>query len=95
VRKIRENIPTIAITSDIIVGFPQETEQDHQETLSALKTIGFDGLFAFKYSSRPHTHAATLDGHLDDNTKSRRLNDVITLQNSITDRIAMTMQAAL
>jgi len=95
VRKIRENIPTIAITSDIIVGFPQETEQDHQETLSALKTIGFDGLFAFKYSSRPHTHAATLDGHLDDNTKSRRLNDVITLQNSITDRINKKLKGSV
>ena len=86
VHELREIIPDITITSDIIAGFPQETDADHEATVEALREIGFDGLFAFKYSSRPGTKAETLSGHLDEELKSARLNEIISLQNSITDR---------
>lgn len=85
VHKLREQIPGIAITSDIITGFPQETLQDHTLTLQALNEIRFDGIFAFHYSLRPGTKAAGMTGHLDFETKLSRLNEILELQNHITE----------
>ena len=81
---MRKEIPGIAITTDIIAGFPGETDEDHQLTVSALKQIEFDGIFAFKYSPRPFTQAAEMDGHVQDSLKSDRLNEILTLQDGIT-----------
>ena len=83
--KLRSEMPRIAITADIISGFPQETEDDHSATLKALEEVAFDGIFAFKYSPRSGTAAIKLDGHVDEEIKSRRLNEIIELQNKITD----------
>ncbi len=55
---LREHVPDIAITTDIIVGFPGETEADFAETLEVCETVGFDGAFTFNYSPRRHTEAA-------------------------------------
>lgn len=85
VDRLREEIPEIAITSDIIAGFPQETAEDHECTIKALKEIKFDGLFAFMYSPRPGTKASTIDGHIPDNIKSERLAEILELQNEITE----------
>ena len=63
----------IAISTDIIVGFPGETEADFEETLRFLQEVRFDSLFSFKYSPRPNTSALALDGHLPEEEKSRRL----------------------
>ncbi|HTJ88125.1 MAG TPA: tRNA (N6-isopentenyl adenosine(37)-C2)-methylthiotransferase MiaB [Terriglobales bacterium] len=63
----------ISITTDIIVGFPSETESDFGETLSLLSEVGFDGVFAFKYSPRPNTPAIALEDAVPDDEKSRRL----------------------
>jgi len=63
----------IAITTDIIVGFPGETEQDFEETLSLLDAVEYDSLFAFKYSRRPNTPAIALQDQLSEDEKSRRL----------------------
>src|SRR5262249_1497040 len=63
----------ISITSDIIVGFPGETEADFDETLSLLKVVGYDSIFGFKYSPRPNTPALSLDDAIPDEEKSRRL----------------------
>jgi tRNA-2-methylthio-N6-dimethylallyladenosine synthase len=63
----------IAISTDIIVGFPGETEEDFRQTLSLLDEVGYDSVFSFKYSPRPNTAALTLDGHLPDEEKGRRL----------------------
>ena len=63
----------ISITCDVIVGFPGETEQDFEETLSLLEEVQYDGVFAFKYSPRPNTPAVTLHDAISDAEKSRRL----------------------
>ena len=83
---LRRAIPSISITTDIIAGFPQESEEDHAWTIRALKEAAFDGIFAFNYSPRPGTKASTLPGHIDEVTKSRRLSEILDLQNSISDR---------
>src|SRR5271169_664624 len=86
VDKLRKQIPGIAITSDIIAGFPEETPEDHQLTLNALHEIEFDGIFAFHYSVRIGTKASRMGGHLDDATKLARLNEILEVQNDITGK---------
>ena len=63
----------IAITTDIIVGFPGETEEEFQETLGLLEEVGYDSLFSFKYSRRPNTAALTLADQVSEDEKGRRL----------------------
>jgi len=63
----------ISITTDVIVGFPGETEADFDETLSLLDEVGYDSIFAFKYSPRPNTPAVHLADPISDQEKSRRL----------------------
>ncbi len=81
---LRDSINNIAITTDIIVGFPGESGEDHHHTLSALSEIGYDGIFAFKYSRRPGTKALELPDHVDEKVKSARLAEVLELQDLIT-----------
>jgi tRNA-2-methylthio-N6-dimethylallyladenosine synthase len=70
---IRAAQKNISITTDIIVGFPGETEADFAETLSLLETVAYDGAFTFKYSPRPHTPAATMNDPIPEEKKGRRL----------------------
>jgi tRNA-2-methylthio-N6-dimethylallyladenosine synthase len=63
----------ISVTSDIIIGFPGETEADFEDTLTLLDAVGYDGVFSFKYSPRPNTSAATLPDAIPEDEKSRRL----------------------
>lgn len=86
VEKLKKEIPEIAITSDIIAGFPQEMDEDHNLTINALKEIEFDSIFAFKFSPRPGTKASTMDGQLPDDIRSDRLSEILELQNKITER---------
>lgn len=83
---LREAIPDISITSDIIVGFPQEQDEDFEKTINALKEIQFDGIFAFKFSPRTGTVAAKLDGQISEEVKSQRLTEILKLQDKITER---------
>ena len=73
----------ISITTDIIVGFPGETEEDFQETLSLLDEVGYDGVFAFKYSPRPNTPAISLEDAIPDEEKARRLAVLLEKQRAI------------
>jgi tRNA-2-methylthio-N6-dimethylallyladenosine synthase len=73
----------ISITSDIIVGFPGETEQDFEETLGLLDEVRYDGIFSFKYSQRPNTAALALCDHIPEEEKSRRLTIVQEKQRAI------------
>ena len=63
----------IAISTDLIVGFPGETDADFEETLALLDQVGYDSIFSFKYSQRPNTSALRLDGHIPEEEKGRRL----------------------
>lgn len=83
VKKIREKIPSSSITTDIIVGFPEETEEDYKKTESALKTIEFDSAFLFKYSPREGTSASFLKDTLKEEEKIERLNNLIKIANEI------------
>jgi tRNA-2-methylthio-N6-dimethylallyladenosine synthase len=76
----------IAITSDIIVGFPGETEADFEETLGLLREVAFDAIFGFKYSRRPNTPALALAGQIPEEEKTRRLTIVQELQREIQTR---------
>jgi tRNA-2-methylthio-N6-dimethylallyladenosine synthase len=73
----------ISITSDIIVGFPGETEEDFAETLSLLDEVGYDAVFTFKYSPRPNTPSLALEDAIPDVEKSRRLEVLMTRQKEI------------
>jgi tRNA-2-methylthio-N6-dimethylallyladenosine synthase len=84
VKRLREGVPDIAITTDIIAGFPGETEEDHELTERLLKEVEFDGIFAFKYSKRPGTSALRLSGHVPESVKETRLSHVLSLQKAIT-----------
>jgi len=81
IESIRRIIPGCAVSTDIITGFCDETEEDHQETLSLMEWVGFDYAFMFKYSERPQTLAAeSLTDNVPAETKERRLREIIDLQ---------------
>ncbi|QSZ26411.1 tRNA (N6-isopentenyl adenosine(37)-C2)-methylthiotransferase MiaB [Aceticella autotrophica] len=81
--KLRVNIPDIAITTDIIVGFPGETEEDFKETLDLVKKVRYDAAYTFIYSKRSGTPAANMEEQVDKNIKHERLEKLIELQNKI------------
>lgn len=86
VTKLRKVVPGIAITTDIIAGFPSETEFEHEDTIRALREIEYDGIFAFKYSPRPMTKASEMDGQLDEKLKNQRLNEILDVQDHFTEK---------
>jgi tRNA-2-methylthio-N6-dimethylallyladenosine synthase len=73
----------ISITTDVIVGFPGETEADFDQTLSLLDEVGYDGVFSFKYSPRPNTPALRLEDAIPEEEKSRRLEVLMAKQREI------------
>ena len=84
IQNLRNIKPDIAITTDIIVGFPGESDEDFNMTLDLLKKIEFDNMFSFKYSDRKGTLAEKMEHKLDEKTKAERLHTLQTLQKSIT-----------
>jgi tRNA-2-methylthio-N6-dimethylallyladenosine synthase len=76
----------ISLTTDVIVGFPGETEADFEETLTLLNAVGYDGVFSFKYSPRPNTPAIRLDDPIPDAEKARRLAVLMERQREIQKR---------
>ena len=83
VNKMRRTMPGMSLSTDIIVGFPGETEQDFEQTLSLLDEVEYDGVFAFKYSPRPNTPAIAMPDAIPDGEKSRRLAALLEKQRSI------------
>jgi tRNA-2-methylthio-N6-dimethylallyladenosine synthase len=83
---LKKVIPGISVTTDVIAGFPGETDEDHQATLTALQETEFDGIFAFKYSPREGTKAFAMAGHLPEELRTERLNAILKLQEEITFR---------
>jgi len=72
-QKIKELVPEATISTDIIVGFPGESDEDFADTMDVLEKVRFDALFSFKYSPRPHTPAATFENQVDNEVASKRL----------------------
>lgn len=99
VKRLKESIAGIAITTDIIVGFPGESEEDHHQTISLLKAVEFDNIFSFKYSPRPRTKASQMVDDVPPQVKSRRLQEVIEVQRIINQKknqtLVGTVQAVL
>jgi tRNA-2-methylthio-N6-dimethylallyladenosine synthase len=84
IRRLREDCPQIAITSDFIVGFPGETSEDLACTETLLHQVQYDGVFAFKYSDRTSAPAARLGDKIDESRKSARLQTLLDIQGRIT-----------
>ncbi len=82
---LRARCPDIALSTDIIVGFPGETREDFEQTLDLLKTVEYESIFAFKYSPRPGTKAAEMDDTVTTADKKRRLAEVFATQKPITE----------
>lgn len=87
--KLKERIPGVSLTADIIVGFPQETEEDFLDTLDVVEKVGFETSFMFMYSIRKGTKAAVMEGQIDDEVKKDRLHRLMALQNSISKKLSM------
>src|SRR5690606_22047318 len=78
--------PDLTLSSDIIVGFPGETAEQFEETLSLVREVGFVGVYAFKYSPRPYTPALNLGDDVPEEEKSRRLTALLELSEEIRSR---------
>jgi tRNA-2-methylthio-N6-dimethylallyladenosine synthase len=81
VRRIKEAVPDAAITTDIIIGFPGETEEDFEDTLSLVKEVGYDSAFTFIYSKRKGTPADEMNEQIEDNIKHERFNRLVDVVN--------------
>ena len=86
--KLRAMIPDVSISTDIIVGFPGESEEDFEDTLDVMKQVKFEQIFAFKYSPRPLTKAAEFTNQVDSEIASKRLERLQSLQDDILDEIS-------
>ena len=80
--QLRQARPGMAVTTDIIVGFPGETEEDYQQTRALVDRISFDNAFVFRYSPRKDTPAATMDGQLSEEVKEARNHDLLSVVNA-------------
>lgn len=85
--KLRQICPQVSISTDIIVAFPNESEQDFEETLNVMKEVRFEQIFSFKYSPRPLTKAALMTGQISPNIASKRLTVLQNLHHRILDEI--------
>ena len=81
---IRERIPNCALSTDIIVGFPDESEEDFEQTYELIKNVRYDGVFAFMYSPRTGTVAEKMENQIPENIKNERVNKLLKLSKSIT-----------
>lgn len=83
IRKIKKVIPDISLSTDIISGFPTETEDEHKATLDLLQEVEFDGAYTFKYSPRKNTKAWQMGDDVSEEVKNRRLSEIIDVQRNI------------
>lgn len=87
IAKIREYMPHCALSTDIIVGFCTETDEDHARTMDLMKQVRYDGAYMFNYSPRENTKAWRMGDDVPLDIKTARLNEIIALQNKISDEI--------
>jgi len=89
--KAKELMPEIGLSTDIIAGFPSETEEEHRMTLELLKEIKYDSAFTFAYSPRENTKAYRMEDSINDDTKRRRLEEIIELQRKVSFEVNRAM----
>lgn len=92
IHMLRHYVKGISFSTDIIVGFPTETEEDFEETLDLLEKVKFEQVFSFKYSPRPDTPAYSMDGQVPDNVKTERMARLLNLQKRILAEIAKSYE---
>ena len=85
IARLKEACPDIALSTDIIVGFPSETQEDFEQTLSLLEAVEYDSIFAFAYSDRSSAPASKFPDQVDEEEKMRRLNLLLKRQEEITE----------
>jgi tRNA-2-methylthio-N6-dimethylallyladenosine synthase len=86
INRLRDKVPDISITTDLIVGFPGETEEDFQGTLDLVQRVEFDVAFCFRYSPRRNTPSSTMPDQLPEDVKMRRLYELLKIQDEISIR---------
>ena len=86
VHKLREAVPQITISTDIIVGFPGETEEDFEQTLQLVRKVEYDSAFTFLYSPRAGTPAAGYENQIPDEVKHKRFDRLVEVMNDISRR---------
>jgi tRNA-2-methylthio-N6-dimethylallyladenosine synthase len=91
VAELRETVPGVALTTDLIVGFPGETEEDFAQTAEMVERVGFDGVFAFRYSRRPGTPAAAMPSQLSEDVKAHRNTRIL----EVAERVGAAQSRAL
>lgn len=84
---IKKMLPGVTLSTDIITGFCSETEDDHKMTLDIMREVRYDGAYMFKYSPREHTKAWQMNDDVDEETKTRRLIEIVEQQNNIASDI--------
>lgn len=87
-RKLREMVPDVSISTDIIVAFPGESEEDFEDTLDVMRQVKFEQVFSFKYSPRPMTEAEQFTNVVDSEVGSERLSSLQALQDTILDELS-------
>jgi len=87
VERIRSAIPGVSLSTDLIAGFPTETEEDHQKTLDILKEMRYDGAYTFKYSARENTKAWAMNDDVPEQVKGRRVYEIADLQHAISEEL--------
>ena len=83
--KIRKMVPGVRISTDIIVAFPGETDEEFRDTIDVVEKVKFESIFNFKYSPRPHTPAENMPNQIEDKVATKRLQEVIDLHKSHQD----------
>ena len=86
VNRLRDACPDISLTTDMIVGFPGETEEDFQQTMDLIRRVGYDGMYSFKYSDRPGTRASDMADKVEETDKGRRLSELQAAQKEISSQ---------
>ncbi|SNZ14685.1 tRNA (N6-isopentenyl adenosine(37)-C2)-methylthiotransferase MiaB [Hydrogenobacter hydrogenophilus] len=95
IEMLKEYVKGITFSTDVIVGFPTETEEDFEETLDLLKKVKFEQVFSFKYSPRPDTPAYSMQDQVPDEIKTERMQRLLELQKSILGEIAKSYEGTL
>ncbi len=91
VEHIRATLPVVSLSTDIISGFPSESEEDHRMTMDLIRAVDYDGAFTFKYSPRENTKAWLMPDDVPEDVKGQRVSEITTLQHEISHRRNLSM----